>query len=594
MYFDDQENTNPIPNTGSDQPTTGSGPENPSAGSSSAPSGEYHYTAGSGSSSYNPDLNAASNTGSANYGEQAGGGQADSGSYTNQSAGNTGYGSYNGQPINNSYNGYSGQANNTGYNSYDGQANNTGYNSYNNYSSQSNGGYTPNYQYTPTEEPQKKRRRKTKEPKPPKPPKQKSGGRGGVIALALVFAIIGGIIGAGGFYAALASGLISTGSSSGGSSTVTVSDRTEGTTVTTTTAEAGEEMSISEIYAAYNDVVVCITVETSSGEGAGTGFITDAENGYILTCYHVVEDATAISVTLTDSTSYEATYIGGDEDQDVAVIKIEPGEDETLTAVVLGDSSLLAVGDTVCTIGNALGTLSNTLTSGSVSALDRAITMSDGTVMNLLQTDCTINSGNSGGPLFNQYGEVVGIVNAKYSSSAYDTSTASIEGIGFAIPINDVTDILSDLMEYGYITGKPYLGISVSTVSPATAQQYSNMVVGAYVNSVTEGSCAETAGLQSGDIITQADGVDITSSAELIDAKNEHKAGEEMTLTVYRDTEYITLVVTLDEEQPDTTESDSSTTEDGTTEDGATDGYSDGYSYGYGGNSYGYGYGYGY
>ncbi|MCD7756779.1 MAG: S1C family serine protease, partial [Clostridiales bacterium] len=140
-------------------------------------------------------------------------------------------------------------------------------------------------------------------------------------------------------------------------------------------------MSISEIYAAYNDAVVCITVETSSGEGAGTGFITDAENGYILTCYHVVEGATAISVTLTDTTSYEATYIGGDEDQDVAVIKIEPAEDANLTSVVLGDSSLLAVGDTVCTIGNALGTLSNTLTSGSVSALDRALTMSDGTVM---------------------------------------------------------------------------------------------------------------------------------------------------------------------------------------------------------------------
>ncbi len=587
MYFDDQENTNPLPNTGSEQPAEGSGPENNPAGSNSAPSGEYHYTAGSDSSSYNPNLNAASSTGSAGYGEQTG----------------SGYGNYNGQPINNSYNGYSGQSNNyngqpnnNGYNSYNSQPNNDGYNNYNgqsnnngynNYNNQSNGGYTPNYQYTPNDEPQKKRRRKTKEPKPPKPPK-KSGGKGGIIALALVFAIIGGVIGAGGFYAAAAAGLISTGSS-GGSSTITVSNRTEGTTVTTTTAEAGEEMSISQIYAAYNDAVVCITVETSSGEGAGTGFISDAENGYILTCYHVVDGATAISVTLTDSTSYEATYVGGDEDQDVAVLKIEPAEDAALTAVVLGDSSLLAVGDTVCTIGNALGTLSNTLTSGSVSALDRAITMSDGTVMNLLQTDCTINSGNSGGPLFNQYGEVVGIVNAKYSSSAYDTSTATIEGIGFAIPINDVTDILSDLMEYGYITGKPYLGISVSTVSPVAAQQYSNMVVGAYVNSVTEGSCSETAGLQTGDIITQADGVDITSSAELIDAKNQHKAGEDMTLTVYRDSEYITLVVTLDEEQP---ESATSTEDDS----GTTDGYSDGYSYGYGDseNGWGYGYGYGY
>ncbi|MCD8147322.1 MAG: trypsin-like peptidase domain-containing protein [Clostridiales bacterium] len=568
MYFDDQENTNPIPNS-NEGTSSGSTPENTS--------GEYHYTAGSGSSSYNPDLNAASNTGSGSYNSQPN--DAGYNSYNNQSTGN---GGYNSQPNNAGYNGYN-QSGGNGYNSYDGQPTGGGYNNYN---SQPTGGYTPNYQYTPNEEPQNRRRRKTKEPKPPKPPKQKSGGRGGIIALALVFAIIGGIIGAGGFYAAVAAGLISTGSS-GGSSTVTVSDRTEGTSVSTTTVEAGEEMSISEIYAAYNDAVVCITVETSSGEGAGTGFITDAENGYILTCYHVVEDATAISVTLTDSTSYEATYVGGDEDQDVAVLKIEPAEDASLTAVVLGDSSLLSVGDTVCTIGNALGTLSNTLTSGSVSALDRAITMSDGTVMNLLQTDCTINSGNSGGPLFNQYGEVVGIVNAKYSSSAYDTSTATIEGIGFAIPINDVNDILSDLMEYGYVTGKPYLGITVSTVSPVTAQQYSNMVVGAYVTSVTEGSCSETAGLQAGDIITQADGVDITSSAELIDAKNQHKAGEEMTLTVYRDSEYITLVVTLDEEQPETTTS----TED---DDSASDGYSDGYSYGYGDSNGGFGYGYGY
>ncbi|MCD7821069.1 MAG: trypsin-like peptidase domain-containing protein [Clostridiales bacterium] len=549
MYYDDQENTNPIPNSG-EGPANGAGPENPA-------SGEYHYTAGSGSSSYNPDLNAATNTGS-------------------------------GQPNDGSYGGYNNQSN--GYNSYNNQSNG-GYNGYNSqpnggYNGQSTDGYTPNYQYTPYDEPQKKRRRKSKEPKPPKPPKQKSGGRGGIIALALVFAIIGGLIGAGGIYAAASFGLISTGSSSGGSANVSVSNRTEGTNVSTTTVEAGEEMTVSQIYAAYNDAVVCITVETSSGEGAGTGFITDAENGYILTCYHVVDGATAISVTMTDSTSYEATYVGGDEDQDVAVLKIEPGEDATLTAVVLGDSSLLSVGDTVCTIGNALGTLSNTLTSGSVSALDRAITMSDGTVMNLLQTDCTINSGNSGGPLFNQYGEVVGIVNAKYSSSAYDTSTATIEGIGFAIPINDVTDILSDLMEYGYVTGKPYLGISVSTVSPVAAQQYSNMVVGAYVNSVTEGSCAETAGIQAGDIITQVDGTDITSSAELIDAKNAHKAGEEMTLTVYRDEEYITLVVTLDEEQP---ESATSTEDD-------SDGYSDGYSYGYGDseNGWGYGYSYGY
>ena len=163
------------------------------------------------------------------------------------------------------------------------------------------------------------------------------------------------------------------------------------------------------------------------------------------------------------------------------------------------------VGDTVTAIGNALGTLANTLTTGVVSAKDRAISMSDGTAMKLLQTDCTVNSGNSGGPLFNQYGEVIGIINAKYSSgtSTFSSNEASIEGIGFAIPINDVQTILSDLMKHGYVTGKPYLGITVSTVSSVTAQQYSNMKVGAYVNSVKSGSCAEKAGLKVGDIITE-------------------------------------------------------------------------------------------
>ncbi len=419
-----------------------------------------------------------------------------------------------------------------------------------------------------------KQAKANKGPKPPKPPREKKNlGTGGIVALVLVCAIVGGLIGGGAVYLIAGTGPSST--------TVSVSNRTA-TTVSEETVEAGEAMTSTEIYETYSDAVVCITVETSDGTGAGTGFIV-SEDGYIMTCEHVIDGATAISVTLNNSTSYEATLVGSDDDQDFAILKIEPGDD-TLTTVVLGDSDLLSVGDSVTVIGNALGTLANTLTTGVVSALDRAITMSDGTVMSLLQTDCTINSGNSGGPLFNEYGEVVGIVNAKYSSSSSDSSTATIEGIGFAIPINDATDIMDDLMEYGYVTGKPYLGITVSTISSVTAQQYSNMVVGAYVISVTEGSCAETAGLQVGDIITQVDGTDITSSAELIEAKNEHKAGDEMQLTVYRassssaEANYLTIIVTLDEEVPeDDTTDDSTTTEDGT--QGSTD--SDDYDYGY-------------
>ena len=376
---------------------------------------------------------------------------------------------------------------------------------------------------------------------------------GGVVAIALACALVGG--GVGGVAATVA------GSSSGGSTSVAVSDRsgTGGADVSATKVKAGDAMTSSQIYSKYGGSVVSVNVKTSQGEGAGTGFFI-SEDGYILTCNHVTEGASAISVVLTDTKSYEAELVGSDEDLDVAVLKVKNPGNAKFPYVVLGDSKQLTVGDSVTAIGNALGTLANTLTTGVVSALDRAISMSDGTAMSLLQTDCTVNSGNSGGPLFNQYGEVIGIVNAKYSSSNISFGgEASIEGIGFAIPINDVQKILDDLMKHGYVTGKPYLGITVSTVSSVTAQQYSNMVVGAYVNSVSEGSCAEKAGIKTGDIVTQVDGKDITTSAELIDAKNTHKAGEEMTLTVFREGDYTTLKVTLDEEKPEESKKNDST-----------------------------------
>ena len=389
--------------------------------------------------------------------------------------------------------------------------------------------------------------------KAPKQKKTASGrfGAGSVVAIALAAALVGGGVG----------GVVGSGfGSSGGSTSVAVSDRTDsgsgGTEVSTTKVKAGDTMTSSQIYSTYGKSVVSVNVKTSNGEGAGTGFFI-SDDGYILTCHHVIDGATAISIVTQDSNSYEAEVVGSDSDLDTAVLKVKNADKKTtFPAVVLGDSSSLTVGDSVTAIGNALGTLANTLTTGVVSAKDRAISMSDGTAMKLLQTDCTVNSGNSGGPLFNQYGEVIGIINAKYSSgtSTFSSNEASIEGIGFAIPINDVQTILSDLMKHGYVTGKPYLGISVSTVSSVTAQQYSNMKVGAYVNSVTSGSCAEKAGLQVGDIITQVDGKDITTSAELIDAKNTHKAGDEMTLTVYRDKDYTTLKVTLDEQKPNSDE----------------------------------------
>ena len=382
------------------------------------------------------------------------------------------------------------------------------------------------------------------------------------VCLALCCALIGGAAGAG---TVLALG--------GGSVRILQSGRTgpAGASLETLTVAEGEALTYSQIYSLYSPSVVSVAVETSSGTGAGTGFVI-SEDGYLLTCYHVVDGAKAISVTFNDGAdSAPAEYVGGDAEQDVAVLKIDPGERE-LTPVVFGDSGLLGVGDTVTSIGNALGTLANTTTTGIVSATNRAISMSDGAVMNLLQTDCTVNSGNSGGPLFNAFGEVIGIVNAKYSgSTAGGASGASIEGIGFAIPINSVKEILPDLIEHGYVTGKPYLGITVSTVSSLTAQRYSGYVVGAYVNSVEKGSCAEEAGLQQGDIITAVDQTEITSSAELIDAKNNHRAGEQMELTVYRGGESLLIVVTLDEEQPqadDDTSEEEPQQDNGSTQDG--------------------------
>lgn len=436
---------------------------------------------------------------------------------------------------------------------------------------------------------------------PPKAPKRKksSGGKGKIVALILAAVLLCGLAGAGGSYLVInalgssedqtadadntvpeeAGGETEAGTGETPSSEIQVSSREA--EVSTVPVEAGEAMEPSQIYDGYSGSVVSIEVQTAGGIGAGTGFVI-TEDGYILTCYHVVDGYQAISCTFIDSTSYEVEYVGGDEDADLAVLKIQSDTNTAFKPMVIGNSDLLNVGSTVTTIGNALGTFANTLTSGHVSGLDRALTMSDGTVMNVLQTDCTVNSGNSGGPLFNEYGEVIGVVNAKYSSSGY-SGTAAIEGIGFAIPINDAMDILDDLMTHGYITGKPYLGISVSTVSSITAQQYSNMVVGAYVRSVEEGSCSEKAGLQVGDIITQVGGKDITTYEELIDAKNELRAGDEMTVTVYRENTYITLVITLDEEVPagaadTTTEEDQQQAQDG-----------NGYYYYYGDGSDGYG-----
>ena len=276
---------------------------------------------------------------------------------------------------------------------------------------------------------------------------------------------------------------------------------------------------------------------------SGSGFIL-TQDGYILTNYHVVESSDSIKVTTYDGTSYDAQLIGYDESNDIAVLKVDAND---LTPVVLGDSDSVSVGDSVVAIGNPLGELTFSLTAGAISALDRPVTLSSGTTMNLMQTDCAINSGNSGGALFNMYGEVIGITNAKYSSSS-SSSEASIDNIGFAIPINQVRSIVESIIQNGYII-KPYIGVSVSDVS-SESQSY-GLPQGAAVRSVVENSPAAEAGLQENDIITAANGDAITGSNDLVKLVKAASAGDTLELTVYRQGQTLTVTLTVGEQKQD-------------------------------------------
>ncbi len=307
-----------------------------------------------------------------------------------------------------------------------------------------------------------------------------------------------------------------------------------------------EEMSAADVYEANVNSTVGITTSVvmtnywgyqSTAPASGSGFIL-TEDGYIVTNYHVVKDASSITVATYDNRSFPATVVGYDASSDVAVLKVDA---TGLTPVAVGDSGKLRVGDDVIAIGNPLGELTFSLTHGVVSAMDREVTLSSDTTMKLIQTDAAINSGNSGGALFNMYGEVVGITNAKYSSSS-GSGSASIDNIGFAIPINQVKSIISSIIEYGYIV-KPYIGVSVTTVS-AELQSY-GLPQGAAVKSVTEGSPAQEAGLLVNDIITAVNGREITSSSDLVTVISESQPGDRLTLTVYRQGEDKTLELSI-------------------------------------------------
>jgi len=293
--------------------------------------------------------------------------------------------------------------------------------------------------------------------------------------------------------------------------------------------------------------------DTTSEEvqyGSGSGIILTSD-GYIVTCKHVVDDVDTIKVILNDDTEYEATLVGTDSRTDLAVLKIDA---TGLTPATLGDSDMLTVGEDVIAIGNPLGELRGTATSGIVSALSREVTVEDVT-MSLIQTDAAISPGNSGGGLFNSSGSLIGIVNAKASSD-------DAEGLGFAIPVSDVKTIISDLIDNGYVSGRAYLGVYTQDVTLSSGMNGGGGLFGSYFGSssgtscvqiaqIVSGSAAETAGLQVGDLILAVDDTEISSNTTLSAAISEYNAGDTATLTIQRDGQQQTITVTFGEYTPD-------------------------------------------
>ncbi len=283
--------------------------------------------------------------------------------------------------------------------------------------------------------------------------------------------------------------------------------------------------------------------QTTSIASSGSGFVVRAD-GYIVTNYHVVDGAQTLSVSLYSGEEYPAQVVGYDSDFDVAVLKMEA---ENLDTASIGDSDLLRVGDQVAAIGNPLGELTLSMTVGYISALDREIN-TDGSPINMLQTDVAINSGNSGGPLFDMKGNVIGITTAKYSGST--SSGATIEGIGFALPINDVMRIVNDLLELGYVSGRAYLGITAMEMDANTAELYS-LPLGVYVSTVAEGSCAQKAGLQKGDIILSLGEHETPSYSALKRALFSYNPGDQTEVLIFRAGAQLTMEITLDERPSD-------------------------------------------
>ena len=383
---------------------------------------------------------------------------------------------------------------------------------------------------------------------PPKKKKKFNGKRVARSAVALVLAAAMGF--AGGFV----------GAKFGGSGKVVIqqvapsstADSAPGSDSSITAASSsGSSLTTEQVADLVSPSVVVITTEqvvysqwswygqNQVESGAGSGVIISSD-GYILTCAHVVDGASTITVTIGDK-DYTATLVGEDTTSDIAVIKIDA---DGLTPATVGNSDSLKVGQSVMAVGNPLGELGGTVTGGMISALNRSVTI-QGTnstnTMSLIQMDASVSPGNSGGGLFNMNGELVGIVNAKSSSS-------DAEGLGFAIPINDAIKVAQELLENGYVTGRPYLGITYLAVTDAqTASQLGVNAYGVYVVEVVKGGPAEKAGLQAGDRIVSVDGTEIASKDDLGTLMQKHAAGDTLSITIARDGQMQTVNVTLSE-----------------------------------------------
>lgn len=301
------------------------------------------------------------------------------------------------------------------------------------------------------------------------------------------------------------------------------------------------QMNVGAVCGIATQVTTNVWGQTTTSACTGSGFVL-TEDGYIVTNHHVIADADegTVVVQFYSGEEYPAAIVGTDSMNDVALLKIEA---KGLQTVTVGDSDEVEVGETVEAIGNPLGDLTFTMTAGYISALDREID-TDGTVINMLQTDAAINSGNSGGPLFDMNGNIIGVTTAKVSGTT--ETGVTIEGLGFAIPINDVLRVVYDLQQYGRVRGRAYLGVTLQNLDAEVAEIY-GLPSGPQVVTVTEGSCSEKAGLQPHDIILEFDGREINAYSDLVSALSKHRAGDTVKLKLYRAGAEIEVTLTLDE-----------------------------------------------